>query len=144
MSGDYRTRENRVWDDTIQNNVAPFRFFWEFVTFVNNHTGFTVLAYGTDTTQSGTTIPASWLAWDGVTAPPFSDKDWFVFRADNASTLLNGNGNYQWEAKIQVVNTSGTNFTDCSGINYGLTTEDQFRVIENISLFTRNNPADLF
>jgi hypothetical protein len=124
MSGDYITKENIIWLNATQANVAPFRFFQKWVQYINSKPNFTVLGYGTGASQTGTTLPSSWLLWDGVTAPPFSDQDWFVFRADKASTLLNGNGNYQWEAKIQVANTNGVALADCSGSPYGLT-DDQ-------------------
>jgi hypothetical protein len=129
MSGLYVSRINRIWQNSTQANVAPFRFFYEFLNFVNDHTGMSFQGYGTGTSQSGITPPTSWITWDGISSPPYSNQSWFVFQATNASTLLNGNGNYAWEAKIQVVNDSGVNFSDCSGINYGLTTEDQLVAI---------------
>lgn len=129
MGGNYQTRENRVWLDSTQNNVAPFRFFWEYMNFIEDHTNMNVIAYGEGTSQLGTSLPTSWLAWDGIISPPMNNQAWFVFEASVASVYLNGNGDYKWQAKIQVVNDSTVLFSDCSGINYGLTTEDQLVAI---------------
>ena len=97
--------------------------------FVYNHPTFTILAYGEGTSQLGTSLPASWIAWDGITSPPMNNQAWFVFEATNGSVIQNGDGTYAWQSKIQVVNDATVLFSDCSGINYGLTTEDQLVAI---------------
>jgi hypothetical protein len=127
MSGTNQFRPNKTWLNATQADVAPFRFFWELLNFVNDHTGLSFVAYGTSTTQTATGTPTAWLTWN--TPPPMSDHAWFVFQADNASELLDGSGSYVWQAKVQVVNTSGVNFVDCSGVDYGLTTTDQIVAI---------------
>jgi hypothetical protein len=126
MSGQFQYRVNRVWRNSDQGNVAPFRFFYELISFIDSHSGMSWVAYGTGASQTGISVPASWLSWSTVTdPPPYSDQDWCVFQADNASELLDGSGSYQWQCKIQVVNTASTLFQDPSGGSYGLTTEDQ-------------------
>jgi hypothetical protein len=125
MSGIFRSRINRIWRNSDQANIAPFRFFYELAKFVSDHTGMSWVGYGTAGVQSGTSVPSAWLDWDTVTDPsPYSDQAWFVFQADNASELLDGSGSYQWQCKVQVVNTSGVNFVD-PGAGGGLVGEDQ-------------------
>jgi hypothetical protein len=99
--------------------------------FVYNHPSFDVIAYGESTTQLGTSLPATWIAWDGILSPPMNNQAWFVFEATNGSVIQNGDGTYAWQAKIQVVNDATVLFADCSGVNYGLTTEDQIVAIRS-------------
>lgn len=124
MSGTLKHRVNRGWDSTTQAGVAAARFFWDWLHFINIHTGLAVVEVGTGTTSHGTTIPTEWLGWNGVDNPttlspiPLDSNSWIVFRAIYADPLLNGGGTMQWEAKLQM--TMGTAYDDPSGIDYGL------------------------
>lgn len=123
MSGALRYRVNRRWIPSIFANVSPARFFWEWLHFINDHTGLTVIEVGTGTTSHGTSIPASWLSWDATVSPttltPAMDSNsWIVFEAVNADPLLNGGGTTPWQAKIQMSLSSG--YADPSGTNYGM------------------------
>lgn len=122
MSGILQYRVNRGWDSTIQTNVTPARFFWDWLHFINDHSGYQIVEVGTGTTSHGVVAPAQWLAWDGTTdpttlTPPMTNNSWFVFRALYADALLNGGGTMQWEAKIQM--TLGSAYADPSGTDYG-------------------------
>jgi len=124
MSGTMQYRVNRVWDSTIQPNVSPARFLWEWLNFINDHPGLTVVECGTGTTSHGSSIPVEWLSWDGVADPstlsptPFLPNSWVVFRAVNADALLDGGGGMPWEAKVQGT-WGGTNYDDPSVTDYG-------------------------
>lgn len=115
MSGDLQYRVNRSWANVTQPNISHFRYFWEYLNFINSHPNFSIIAYGTGALQQGTSTPTAWLSWDDP--PPMASNAWFVFRADNASIGLNGLGNYRWECKIQVADE--TEFDDPSGNDYG-------------------------
>lgn len=124
MSGVMNYRVNRVWDSTIQVNVSAARYFWEWLNFVNDHPGLTVVEVGTGTTSIGSTIPAEWLSWDGVTDPTtlspnaLDPNSWLVFAAVNADPALAGGGGMPWQAKVQVA-FGGTVYDDPSGTDYG-------------------------
>ena len=113
MSGTFQHRVNRLWDSGLQADMAVPAFFWEWLNFVNNHTGLAFVGYGTGKTQSGTTPPAGWFSFDpAVDSNPYGDNSWFVFEAVNADNLLNGGGSNPWQAKIQMTTTTG--FDDCN------------------------------
>lgn len=124
MSGSIQYRVNRQWDSTINATAAAARFFWEWLHFVNDHTGLAIVEVGTGTTSHGAVIPLEWLAWNGSDDPTtlapiaLNSNSWIVFRAIYAEPLLNGGGTTPWEAKIQM--TLGTAYADPSGTDYGL------------------------
>jgi len=121
MSGAMQYRVNRFRDSTVLPNRTHYRFFWEWLQYINSHPNLSVVEAGTGTTSHGAAIPAQWLSWDGIVdpstlTPALDSNSWVVFRADNADPLLNGGGTMQWEAKIQV---SATAYSDPSGTDYG-------------------------
>jgi hypothetical protein len=115
MSGDLQYRVNRSWLDSTQANVAHKHFFWDFLHFINDHVSMNIIAYGTGTTQEGSSTPTSWLTWDDPA--PMSSNAWFVFEANLASEYLNASGSLKWQCKIQVADESS--FDDPSGSDYG-------------------------
>lgn len=122
MSGTIQGRVNRFWDSTTRVNTSPAAWFWEWLHFVNDHPGMTIVEAGTGTTSHGSAIPPAWLSWDrttdpGALSPPLAGNSWVVFRAVNADPLLGGLGGMQWECKIQY--TDGTAYVDPSGTDYG-------------------------
>lgn len=128
MSGTIIGRVNRSWDVATRANVSAVRFFWEWLKFVADHPGLSVVEAGTGTTSHGVAIPAEWLAWDGATDPTtlspiaLDSNSWIVFQADNADPLLNGLGGMPWQAKIQVAHT-GVSYSDPSGTDHGMNGE---------------------
>lgn len=124
MSGSIQYRVNRTWDSTTNPTAAAARFFWDWLHFINDHTGLTIVEVGTGTTSHGTSVPSEWLSWNGSDDPTtlvpiaLDSNSWIVFRAVNADPLLNGGGTMPWEAKLQM--TMGTAYDDPSGVNYGL------------------------
>lgn len=122
MSGDFQSRVNSAWDNATRANVAPCRWFWEWLHFINDHPGLTIIEVGNSGGSLGSTIPATWLAWDGTTdpltlTPSLSANSWIVFEATNADPLLNGGGTMKWQAKLQY--TNATAYNDPSATNYG-------------------------
>ena len=124
MTGALRYRVNREWDNSIFSGISPFRFFWEWLHFIEDHSGYEIVEVGTGASSHGTQIPSEWLLWDGTSSPhllspiPLTDNSWIVFRSLFSDSLLNGGGTMMWEAKMQV--TGGTSYADPSGNNYGL------------------------
>jgi hypothetical protein len=115
MSGDMEHRENRSWLDATQTGHTLDRLFGEFLAFFADHPEYDIISYGTAKVETGTTTPATWLAWantDGSGAVPWSENSWFVVEAQKASATLNGDGTRQWQAKFQVANATG--FDDCN------------------------------
>ena len=123
MSGAFRYQVNHRWRSATLANVASARFLWEWLQFVNSHTGMSVIEVGTGTTSHGAAIPASWLSWDGTVdpttlTPSMDSNSWIVFEAINADPLLNGGGTTPWQAKIQMTLSAG--YSDPSGTDYGM------------------------
>ena len=116
MSGVMQYRVNRVWQNSSQPGVMNFRMFWELLTFFAEHTGYSIISYGTGPTEQGTSTPTAWLTWNDP--PPMGENAWFVVRADNSSATLNGDGSRQWQAKFQVSNSSP--YADTSGSDKGM------------------------
>lgn len=114
MSGAFQHRVNRLWDVASQTDMTVPAFFWEWLKFVQDHTGLDFVGYGTGKVQSGTTPPAAWIDdFDPETdSNPYGDNSWFVFEAANADNLLDGGGLNPWQAKIQMTTTTG--FDDCN------------------------------
>ena len=124
MTGALQHRVNREWDNSILSGFSPFRFFWEWLHFIEDHSALDVVEVGTGTTSHGNEIPGEWLTWNGGVDPttlapiPLDHNSWIVFRAPYADVLLNGGGTMPWEAKIQVA--GATAYADPSGVDYGL------------------------
>lgn len=115
MSGDMQFRENRSWVNSTQDRKGIHRLFAEFLAYFANHQEFDIISYGTAKVETGTSVPASWLAWantDGSGVPPMADNSWFVAQAQKASATLNGDGSRPWEAKFQFTDITG--FDDCN------------------------------
>jgi hypothetical protein len=92
--------------------------FTEFLKYFNSHSNFDFAGYGTGSSQTGTTPPSSWRTWEYRSdSVPFGDNSWFVVNATSASKGMDGSGDYQWQAKFQV--TQSSSFDDCSGSDYG-------------------------
>lgn len=128
MSGTFQSRVNRYWDASTLA-IAPAVFFWEWLSFVNDHPGMSFVGYGTGKTPSGTTPPAEWFNWDPETtpSPPMGSNSWFVFQADNADALLDGGGSNPWQVKIQMTLSSG--FDDCNVADTSYGEEGQTYVV---------------
>jgi hypothetical protein len=138
MSGDMQFLVNRVWSDVTKTGNAVARYFSQFLVFFNNHPEFDIISYGTGKSETGTTVPTSWVTWaesDGSGALPFGDNSWFVVQAQKASAALDGDGSRPWEAKFQY--TSSTAFDDCNEADteYGAGTEGTTH-----KMYTRPSP----
>jgi len=102
-------------------NRSAAAFFWNWLKYIDSHSGLVWKGYGTGKSQSGVTPPAGWLSWNpaSVDPVPWGDNSWVVFEAENADPLLNGGGGMPWQCKLQT--TLATAFDDCNAadIDYG-------------------------
>lgn len=115
MSGTMQYRVNRKWQNASQPGVMNFRMFWELMNFFEDHSGYSIVSYGTGATEEGFGTPAAWLAWNDP--PPMGENAWFVVEATYSSATLNGDGSRQWQAKFQVANS--VPYADTSGSDKG-------------------------